>query len=98
MEKNKTTQKVRTASRAIINEITQASKQGVRKLGEVLGLSKSSVHRHLQAQSKRDQHPESAYWETEAGYAWLRLLVFAVKHFVPLFLIFAKMVPCLYIP
>jgi len=26
----------------------------------------------------RDQHPESFLWETAEGYAWMRLLVFAV--------------------
>jgi hypothetical protein len=35
------------------------------------------VHRHLRAQKQRNRHPESAFWETEAGSAWLRLLVFA---------------------
>ena len=43
--------------------------------------SKSSVHRHLQAKEKRNQHPESSLWETEAGSAWLRLLVFATLYF-----------------
>jgi len=39
--------------------------------------SKSSVHRHIQAKEKRNKHPESELWETEAGSVWLRLLVFA---------------------
>jgi hypothetical protein len=38
------------------------------------------VHRHLRAQKRRNRHPESAFWETEAGSAWLRLLVFAVLY------------------
>jgi len=38
------------------------------------------VHRHLRAQKRRDQYPESFFWETEAGSAWLRLLVFAVLY------------------
>ncbi len=42
--------------------------------------SKSSVHRHIQAKNKRDKHPESGLWETEAGTVWLRLLVFAALY------------------
>ena len=38
------------------------------------------MHRHLRAQKRRNQHPESFFWETEAGSAWLRLLVFAVLY------------------
>ena len=34
----------------------------------------------LKAQEERNVHPESPYWETEAGYAWLRLLVFAALY------------------
>ena len=36
------------------------------------------MHRHLTTMEKRNQHPESNLWETDEGYAWLRLLVFAV--------------------
>ncbi len=49
-------------------------------------MSKSSVQRHQQAIERRDQYPESAWWETEAGSAWLKLLVvgslffFGIKH------------------
>ena len=38
------------------------------------------MHRHLQAQEKRNRHPESSLWETEAGGAWLRLQVFAALY------------------
>ena len=44
---------------------------------ERTGLSKSSVHRHLQAMGRRDRYPESSLWETEAGRAWLIRLVVA---------------------
>jgi hypothetical protein len=37
------------------------------------------VHRHLRSQKLHNQHPES-FWETEAGSAWLRLLVFSVLY------------------
>lgn len=46
----------------------------------MVGLTKSSVHRHLRARALRDRHPESEWWETEAGEAWLRLLVFAALY------------------
>jgi hypothetical protein len=38
------------------------------------------VHRRLRSQKLRNRHPESSFWETEAGSAWLRLLVFAVLY------------------
>ena len=49
----------------------------VRRLAERTGLSKSSVHRHLQAVKRRDRDPESSLWETEAGRTWLIRLVVA---------------------
>lgn len=55
-------------------------KQSCRKLGIQLELSKSSVHRHLQARERRNQHPASCLWETEAGQAWLRRLYFGVLY------------------
>jgi hypothetical protein len=36
------------------------------------------VARHRQALAARGQWPEAEFWEQEAGYEWLRLLVFAV--------------------
>jgi Family of unknown function (DUF6399) len=35
------------------------------------------VHRHLQVIDRRDRYPESSFWETEAGRAWLIRLVVA---------------------
>jgi hypothetical protein len=52
----------------------------LRKVASRIGGSKSAVQRHKAAQKKRNQYPESAFWETEAGYTWLRLLVFAVLY------------------
>jgi hypothetical protein len=34
----------------------------------------------LLAQEERNVYPESSHWETEAGYAWLRLMVFATLY------------------
>jgi uncharacterized protein DUF6399/IclR-like helix-turn-helix domain-containing protein len=61
----------------IFNAICAHGKQSVRHLAARTGLSKSSVHRHLQAIDRRDRYPESSLWETEAGRAWLSRLVVA---------------------
>jgi ribosomal protein L29 len=61
----------------IFNAIRAHGKQSVRRLADRTGLSKSSVHRHLQAVNRRDRYPESSFWETEAGRTWLIRLVVA---------------------
>ncbi len=61
----------------IFNSIQEHGKQSVRRLAERTGLSKSSVHRHLQAIDCRDRYPESWFWETETGRTWLIRLVVA---------------------
>jgi hypothetical protein len=48
-------------------------KQSIRSLADRTGLSKSSVHRHLQAMDRRDRSPESSLWETEAGRTCLKV-------------------------
>jgi IclR helix-turn-helix domain len=69
----------------IFNSIRDYGKQSIRRLADHTGLSKSSVHRHLQAIGRRDRYPESSLWETAAGRAWLirlvvaTLLVFGLK-------------------
>src|SRR5688500_19883085 len=72
-------------SLVIFNSIRDHGKQSIRSLADRIGLSKSSVHRHLQAMDRRDRYPESSLWETEAGRTWLlrlmvaTLLVFGLK-------------------
>jgi IclR helix-turn-helix domain len=61
----------------IFNAIREHGKPSIRSLADRTGLSKSSVHRHLQAMDRRDRHPESSFWETEAGRPWLIRLVVA---------------------
>ena len=69
----------------MFNSIRAYGKQSIRSLADRTGLSKSSVHRHLQAMDRRDRSPESSCWETPAGRAWLirlvvaTLLVFGLK-------------------
>ena len=64
-------------SAVIFNSIRDRGKQSSRQLADQTGLSKSSVHRHLQAIKRRDRYPESWFWETEAGRTWLIRLVVA---------------------
>ncbi len=45
------------------------------------GMSKSAAARHKQGIARRNQHPESWLWETEAGRTWLGMLVCAVVYF-----------------
>jgi len=61
----------------ICNALRAHGPQSVRHLAERIGLSKSSVHRHLQAIKRRDCYPEASLWETEVGRRWLLRLVVA---------------------
>ena len=61
----------------IFNSIRDHGHQSIQSLADRTGLSKSSVHRHLQAMDRRDRSPESSLWETEAGRTWLIRLVVA---------------------
>jgi hypothetical protein len=47
----------------------------LREIAKAVGLTKDSVARSLVALSSRNKYPESQFWETEAGQAWLCLLV-----------------------
>ena len=64
-------------SMVIFNAIRAHGTQSIRNLAERTGLSKSRVHRHLQAMGRRDRSPESSLWETPAGRTWLIRLVVA---------------------
>jgi len=70
-KKQHTTQEIRATHLALISGITCIGKQSLRKLAALINRSKSSVHRHEQSLEKRNQHPESMLWKTEAGQAWL---------------------------
>jgi hypothetical protein len=61
----------------IFNSIREHGQQSIRRLADRTGLSKSSVHRHLQAMDRRDRYPESSFWETDVGRTWLIRLVVA---------------------
>jgi DNA-binding transcriptional ArsR family regulator len=61
----------------IFNSIRENGKQSIRELARRTGVSKSSVHRPLQAIDRRDRYPESGLWETPEGRNWLIRLVVA---------------------
>src|SRR5215813_4955 len=61
----------------IFNAIREYGQQSIRSRAKRTWISKSSVHRHLQAMDRRDRYPESSLWETPAGRAWLIRLVVA---------------------
>ena len=69
----------------IFNSIREHGKPSIRSLAERTGLSKRTVQRHLQARARRDCSPESSFWQTPAGRAWLiprvvaTLFVFGLK-------------------
>lgn len=56
------------------------NKATLRGAAAAIGTSKSSVHRHQKAIERRNQHPESLSWETEAGQNWLIILLCATLY------------------
>jgi hypothetical protein len=78
MTKSTATEAIRTTRRKITVLINKG-KQSLRAIGRAIDRPKSTVHRHLRSLVSRDQHPESYLWETEAGEAWLRRFVLAVR-------------------
>jgi hypothetical protein len=71
-----------TKSRLICNAFRENANASIRQVARQTGLSKSSVHRLGRAVARRDQYPESWFWETEDGHRWLiRLVVAVLYHF-----------------
>jgi hypothetical protein len=64
----------------VFNCFFRDAKQSIRDVARQTGLSKSSVHRLKQAIRRRDQHPESWFWETYEGQQWLIRLVVATLY------------------
>jgi len=61
----------------IFKSLCDNGTQGVRRIAQQTGLSKSSVHRLKQAMERRNSYPESWFWETADGRQWLTRLVVA---------------------
>ena len=73
---------IRERCQKVANCIKINAKQGIEAIARATGIPKSSVHRHQQSIARRNQYPESGFWETAAGYGWLlRLVVAVVYHF-----------------
>ena len=70
----------RKRSVTIFETVLEFGKQSIYKLSEKTKIPKSSVYRHLKALVKRNQHPESEFWETEVGQKFLDRLVFAILY------------------
>jgi hypothetical protein len=77
-KKTPVTQSIRTTSQLIITVIMVFGYQSIRSLAQQLGLSKSSVHRHLKAYRWRNQPLASQIWETAEGRELLRRIYCAV--------------------
>ncbi|MEM9904320.1 MAG: DUF6399 domain-containing protein [Cyanobacteria bacterium P01_D01_bin.44] len=72
---------IRERSQKVVNSITPNVRQTLKTLAAATELSVSSVHRHRRAIHRRNQYPESSFWETEVGYQWLVRLVFGLIYY-----------------
>jgi predicted transcriptional regulator len=68
---------IRERSQKVMQVLRQGGTHTVRAIAQTLGMSKSSVHRHQQALQRRQQYPESTFWDSTAGAQWLKILVLA---------------------
>ena len=66
-----------TKSLRVFKCLCANGRQGVRRMAQQTGLSKSSVHRLKQAMEHRDIYAESWLWETAEGRRWVTRLVAA---------------------
>jgi len=67
---------MRSRSERIFLKLSCPVKYSIRKIAQILGISKSAVHRHKNGIEQRDLFPESYFWETKEGGAFLcRLFV-----------------------
>ena len=72
---------IRERSQKVANCIKTQVGQTLKSIADATGLSPSSVYRHRQAIARRNQSPESSFWETEVGYQWLVRLVFDLLYY-----------------
>ncbi len=64
---------LRQRCQQVFGAMREEAQRSLRKIAAATGIPKSSVHRHKQAMARRNQYPESSFWETQAGQQWLRL-------------------------
>ena len=72
---------IRERRRQIADHLGKQTLSGIRGIAKVLGISKSSVYRHRKGLSRAAKHPESSWWVSEAGSAWLKLLVLGIVYY-----------------
>ena len=72
---------IRERCRKVAECVNNKGLATIESIAKVTGLSKSSVHRHLQAIAARNQYSESEFWETKTGSEWLKLMVLGVVYY-----------------
>ena len=72
---------IRARSQKVADCIKENVQQTLRRVATTTGISKSSVHRHRAAIKRRNQYPESSFWETAAGSQWLARMVFGLVYY-----------------
>ena len=73
---------IRQRRQRVADYIQTHAASTIATIAEATGLHPSSVYRHRQGLSCRQQYPESSWWETAVGYGWLvRLVIAVVYHF-----------------
>ncbi|MEL7052588.1 MAG: DUF6399 domain-containing protein [Cyanobacteria bacterium J06588_5] len=71
---------IRERSQKVASCLKTKASATLQTIAATTGLHPSSVHRHRHGINRRNQYPESSFWETEAGYQWLLRLVFGVVY------------------
>ena len=74
-------QTIRERSLKVADCIKTQTSATLQSISTLTGIHRSSVYRHRQAIARRNQHPESSFWESEVGYQWLVRLVFALVYY-----------------
>ena len=69
---------MRSRSERIFLKLCSSVNYTIRKIAQLTGISKSAVNRHKRAIEGRNLFPESCFWETKEGGAWLCRLYVAV--------------------
>ena len=66
---------IRERCQKVADCMASSAKQRIVEIAAATGLKKSSVQRHQKGIERRRQYPESSFWETAEGAAWLMRLV-----------------------
>ena len=72
---------IRQRCQKVAECIQTKGRKKLRELAQETGLTISSVYRHQQAIARRNQYPESWWWETLVGGQWLKVLVLGVVYY-----------------